>query len=344
MAKEKITVGASRQVSALARKALSYQKRQMFTNICCIALCPFIMVGLSALLGSFITGLIQKASPINGFMYCSNIDAMNSINIPYWGGPSEEPRLPTTGNENIPGAFVDKVYHVNWARVTGALGLSGPPGAQASNFIRACTQWFGEEYPYSDLYERDPNTPGESPAFIKDSTYYSQPLSGWIGALSQIGNDTFDALSLRKFINSQQRTESLVSAAPGVDYSLIGVKDKEPIIAFENFPSLAASPPNLGENSAGLLSSIVSRYFVELDLEKSNPIVGFVPTPWYNISTMSVFELDDAISSYIQNVVTEIAAVEKSDLLTRDPEKTNRVFLKVGQIINKLPHGCNSIY
>lgn len=32
------------QVRALARKALSYQKRQWFTNICCIALCPFFMV------------------------------------------------------------------------------------------------------------------------------------------------------------------------------------------------------------------------------------------------------------------------------------------------------------
>lgn len=34
----------SYQLRALSRKTLSYQKRQTLVNICCVAICPFIMV------------------------------------------------------------------------------------------------------------------------------------------------------------------------------------------------------------------------------------------------------------------------------------------------------------
>ena len=56
----KIELGQSRQVKALAGKALSFQKRQLFTNICCIGLCPLIMVVLAATMGNIVSNLITR--------------------------------------------------------------------------------------------------------------------------------------------------------------------------------------------------------------------------------------------------------------------------------------------
>ena len=61
---DQMVLGESRQVAALARKALSFQKRQMFTNVCCITLCPLIMVAVAGLLGSLITTLIQNSEVV----------------------------------------------------------------------------------------------------------------------------------------------------------------------------------------------------------------------------------------------------------------------------------------
>jgi hypothetical protein len=73
MDKESIVLGKSRQGAALLKKTLSYQKRQTFTNICCIryllliiSLCPIIMVGLSGFLGVFINGLILRGAAYSG--------------------------------------------------------------------------------------------------------------------------------------------------------------------------------------------------------------------------------------------------------------------------------------
>lgn len=41
----------SYQLKALFSRAYSIQKRQMFTNVFCIGLCPFLMVFISTLLG-----------------------------------------------------------------------------------------------------------------------------------------------------------------------------------------------------------------------------------------------------------------------------------------------------
>lgn len=63
---QSITPGKSRQVKALSMKAVSSQKRALFTNICCILLCPLLMVGFAAAFGQFISGLIQALTPISG--------------------------------------------------------------------------------------------------------------------------------------------------------------------------------------------------------------------------------------------------------------------------------------
>lgn len=61
-----IIPGKSRQVKALAMKAISSQKRAVFTNVCCIVLCPLLMVAFASILGNVILTLIQRSNPITG--------------------------------------------------------------------------------------------------------------------------------------------------------------------------------------------------------------------------------------------------------------------------------------
>ena len=66
---DNMTDNKPRPGAALAMKALSYQKRQTFTNCCCIFLCPLLMVAIAAGLGGLINGLIAKAVPANGTLF-----------------------------------------------------------------------------------------------------------------------------------------------------------------------------------------------------------------------------------------------------------------------------------
>lgn len=70
---EPIAPGKPRQIKALAMKAISAQKRAVFTNVCCILLCPLLMVGFAAAFGKVILGLIQKSTPISGNTFVSEI-------------------------------------------------------------------------------------------------------------------------------------------------------------------------------------------------------------------------------------------------------------------------------
>jgi hypothetical protein len=91
---EAIVLGKSRQATALAMKALSYQKRQTFTNVCCISICPLMMVLISAGLGNLITNLINNSQTKVEYVYCSNVPNMNPLNIPYW--TTDSVRFPST--------------------------------------------------------------------------------------------------------------------------------------------------------------------------------------------------------------------------------------------------------
>jgi hypothetical protein len=64
-----------KQATALVLKAVAFQKRQTFTNVCCICLCPVIMVIIASGLGELITSLINKSNLVNEFVYCSRVNA-----------------------------------------------------------------------------------------------------------------------------------------------------------------------------------------------------------------------------------------------------------------------------
>jgi hypothetical protein len=125
-----IKLGKSRQSTALALKSLSYQKRQTFTNVCCISLCPLIMVGISAILGSLITRLINSSQTPNEYVYCSNVNSMNALNIPRWNDtkiPFPFTDITAENKAEYPESTLGKVIHANWANVVFS-NNRGPPG------------------------------------------------------------------------------------------------------------------------------------------------------------------------------------------------------------------------
>lgn len=118
------------------------------------------MVGISGFLGWLITDLIAKGNPPDQYLYCSNLNSSNSINLPYWD--NKDSNISVTTSDNIPGANGNTIYQPNWSSI--------------KRSKKPCTFWFGLEYPFSNLYERDPITTGN---LVRDSSLMSRPLLGW---------------------------------------------------------------------------------------------------------------------------------------------------------------------
>eukprot|EP00833_Pecoramyces_ruminatium_P001316 jgi/Orpsp1_1/1175348/evm.model.c7180000053481.1 len=60
------------QVRAMLRKTLSYQKRQIVTNLCCVGLCPTIMIIIAFLLSILIEYLLRDLIKTEKYEYCTN--------------------------------------------------------------------------------------------------------------------------------------------------------------------------------------------------------------------------------------------------------------------------------
>nr|KAJ3420210.1 hypothetical protein HK105_005958 [Polyrhizophydium stewartii] len=178
-----IPVGKSRQITALAFKAVSFQKRQMFTNICCIrwvgslcdanvlfvvftkpsSLCPIFMISIAAGLGALITSLINQSISNTETIRCSNYDAMTSLRIPNWNSTQDIPQV--ARSPNWADATLPTLYATNYDIIS-SLSLSGPPGAASAFFQRPCVFWYGEKYPTSAIYER---ASGASDVYVRDA-------------------------------------------------------------------------------------------------------------------------------------------------------------------------------
>ncbi|KAG0365950.1 hypothetical protein BGZ54_005998 [Gamsiella multidivaricata] len=165
------------QYRALGRKTLSYQRRQVFVNVCCIGLCPILMVVIAGAMGIVITSLINNLSNPSDYLLCSDVDAMTPRGFPLVPQFSkEEVNFPTSPGSSIPNAKSDAIIkHVNWYVITGQLGFGSSPTITADS----CVWWFEKDYPFSSPYSKDPNI--STPSANQDSTYKPQPQGGWLG-------------------------------------------------------------------------------------------------------------------------------------------------------------------
>ncbi|ORX44544.1 hypothetical protein BCR36DRAFT_243569, partial [Piromyces finnis] len=112
------------QVRAMFRKTLSFQKRQLGTNICCVGVCPTMMIIIAFLLSLLIEYLLRDIIKTEKYEYCSN---------EYNG----KLYLPNTGSQEKQGNPDVRVCHYN------------PNGD-------SCSYWFGsndhfESFPYDTV-------------------------------------------------------------------------------------------------------------------------------------------------------------------------------------------------
>ncbi|KAI9204485.1 uncharacterized protein BJ171DRAFT_505933 [Polychytrium aggregatum] len=308
---------------ALARKAVAYQKRQWFTNICCICLLPALMVSIAAILAHVIQGLISTLIPSYEYMYCSNLDGMSPQN---WPLLNITPGMgsPITPKSQVPGATQD-VNNINqYILIDTSGGSSAGPGAGSLGYIHPCVYWLGEDYPYSSLYERNPNYTGTSlsPLFRRDSTYLAEPLHGWLSYILQPNpNITFS------FPNYQLRQWSLLAKSSQVSDSQVGSRPSQPLITnltnlLMTTPAAPFKPANV---SNGLLDTIPGRYWFNFSLTNAaNPLGGIQPVPYFDaVNGSSHTVLDNAISDSVANTLAQLATIDKSALTNNSGTATS---------------------
>ncbi|KAH6569157.1 hypothetical protein BASA50_008935 [Batrachochytrium salamandrivorans] len=340
-------LGPPRQLTALARKAYSYQRRQWFTNLCCISACPLIMVLVSTLLGNFIASLVLHSIPAADYLYCSKENASDSFNVPYWS--NFDPHLPSTNSTGLTDAINSTVTHTNWALLTPSASLT-PPDMFSLNYKRPCVYWYGEDYPQDQgsIYEI---SPGVSGTLIRDSAYLATPLGGWLNVLrASLSSRTNDWRADQQsqsdntiFLRTQRRTWVVYGADPSVDSKLIGVKNESIELSLAQLSGMPAGPAFMSpqDTDTGIFGTIPTRFFLNQGSIFLNTSMTGVAVPWFVPMGGDGFAIDDFISASIHKVIDEINNLDKSALLASPSNMRNiqYLYLQISKIHYNVPHG-----
>ncbi|KAJ3379607.1 hypothetical protein HDU92_006560 [Lobulomyces angularis] len=326
----------SNQFRALGRKTLSFQKRQMFSNICCISLCPFFMVVIAVLLGNLITSLLIKSqnSP-QELLFCSNIDSFNPNTNWYYSNLS---------NPDIKRRYIfdpkDKIERraLNYFSYANLDGLTSNPGAAALSYRHPCVQWFGQDYPMNSIYEKQPNY--SAPFSKKDSTYTVEPKFGWFETVMK----GLDQSLSQAFSQFQLRPWSLIKIGPNVPKALVGSRPKQDLISVQTgFMTVGPNAFPIANESKGFLDTYDTRYYMDFssDIKSGNfTLNGFQAVPYYEDSNS--IDLDDALATKLNEVIQKISQVDKTVLFksNRTPLELIDFYNRVNSVLNLMPYGA----
>ncbi|KAI9328048.1 hypothetical protein DFJ73DRAFT_904539 [Zopfochytrium polystomum] len=314
----------SNNVRALAYKAISYQKRQVFANVCCISCCPLIFVLIAAALGSVVQTLLNNSTTIEDIQYCSNFPSLHLDGFPRYN----------TSDPLIHGANVTN--------------------GKAVNFMRHV---YIDNYPHnSDIYERNSNA---SLSQKIDSTYYPPPDGGWISVLSS----NSDSEALNRFTQNQLNFWGVSSASSDALSSILGVPTSSAVAVASlqsfltatnltvfvdpSFSTGAATATSTNTAGSGLLGAIGSRLYA--NISSTTGLQGFIPVPYFvapnasassNPST-SDLALDDDLTARIQDLLVQLAQLNKTVLQETDPSTSalTDFYVRAGAVTAKMPHG-----
>ncbi|KAI8602336.1 hypothetical protein EDD21DRAFT_372164 [Dissophora ornata] len=314
------------QFRALGRKTLSYQRRQVFVNVCCIGLCPILMVVIAGAMGVVITGLINNLGTPSDYLLCSNVDAMTSRGFPLV--PSTQKGVvdfPTSPGSSIPNAKADAtINNVNWYIVPGVLGFGSSPTITADS----CVWWFEKDYPYSSPYSKDPNLTTSSANL--DSTYKPQPSGGWLGP---------QELLAPVELTTEQMYPWLLAA--DLSGGLGGTRPQQ--------PQIDAKTGNLSGQpfGTGLLGAMDTYYYANITTDPTTSIpavTGFQAVPFYQTAagSGSPSDVDDALTDEIRILVDGLALVNKTAIMAQDPTAQQLIdyYSQIGDLVQKMPIGA----
>ncbi|KAI8925004.1 hypothetical protein BC831DRAFT_550956 [Entophlyctis helioformis] len=333
-----------RRLAALAIKSYVYQKRQWFTNLCCIACCPLMMVVISSLIGGLLTALITRSLSSNEFIYCSNRNAMTPLNVPNWN-TSDLTVLPQSPGDDFKsiGAAQSVVYHSNYAVISYTGGSTRATFVSSSGKM-PCVYWYGDQYPTGgSLYEQAPSVSGK---LLRDSSYIHQPSIGWINAITAgLTNGLIDTTTYTLFNSQQQRQWTIYGNSPDVSSSSLGTLARQSNISFQQFSAIPANTPSFVPTTmspaAGILGTLPTRYW--LDLGSYGGSRGAQEIPWFQYQTGDDNAMDDYFGTALQTVIDQIARLDKS-ALQRSSQATvaakQNLYLQIDAILNQLPYGA----
>ncbi|KAL2915890.1 hypothetical protein HK105_204591 [Polyrhizophydium stewartii] len=308
---------------AFSHKAIAFQRRQWFTNICCVTLCPFLMIMVAFVLKSVITSLSNSSGSFQ-ILYCSDQLSINEQNWPIFNLSSYG--ITVTSGSTVPNANPNMpVKHANYFTRASLVDLSSRDVfSQLTSTTVAgsmpCTQWFGQMYPYNDssVYERLPRTSTHPEYAFKDSLYASELNSGWLDVLQPIINGDSvakqqQALSLvRSFAAYQMRPWAIVTLDPKVNATLIGTAPKQ--AALTSLSSIPNYVLNTGANASGMLDTIEPRYAIDISVSPL-ALKGAQKVPFFNFTGFTKqSQMDAYFESAIRNAVADLASVDSSAL------------------------------
>ncbi|KAG0204882.1 hypothetical protein BGX28_003341 [Mortierella sp. GBA30] len=312
------------QLRALGRKTLSFQRRQVFVNVCCIGLCPILMVIIAGAMGIGITSLINNLGNPSDYLLCSDVDAMTPRGFPLVPSFSkQEVNFPTSPGSSIPNAKAGAtIKHVNWYIVPGKLGFGASPTITADS----CVWWFGKDYPHSSPYAKDPNitTPGSD----LDSTYKPQPQGGWLGPNQLIAPIELTKAQTYPWVLAADETGGLAGSRP-------------------RQPAVDARAGNVTGQpfGTGLLGTMDTRYFANITTDTSTGIPSvkeFQPVPFYQQVPGSSGATDDALTQQIRVLVDGLARVDKTAIRAKDPSPQQLIayYSQIGTLVQNMPMGA----
>ncbi|KAJ3182707.1 hypothetical protein HDU87_008046 [Geranomyces variabilis] len=356
------------QARALGRKALSFQRRQWFTNVCCIALCPIMMVVVSALVGYFVSNVIKGQDKGYDILYCSDQPSFNQQNWPIFNldadqgianntaGPSQSEQVPRVA----PGRLVK---HANFY----SLLLLATAGGDLQSLTQLgllslfpsipCISWFGEGYPTStltsDVYEHPTSLKTNAYATL-DSAYTSEVRTGWLDIFrSDILADPKQlrqAISLGgQFAQYQIRPWAAVGYAANVSRTEVGAAPQQPpLLALTAIPAtIPGAPPfanfKPGSTANGMLDTIEPRWYISVDV-LSTSITGIQQVPYFEVyppETTSADDLNTLMANQLQAALNNLTQVDQSAVYNsaRTDADLAKFITSATAALEQLPYG-----
>ena len=354
-----ITLVKPNLMRAFTRKALSYQKRQRFQNLCCVLFCPFSIVMVSLILKVLVSQLTADDVTTNfgiflcliiDVLYCSNKRSVNEQNWPIYNISS--PVIARLNASEVPGATRD-VRAVNYLSRLSLVDVSGrDPITQLASASLAssvsCSQWFGEQYPTGPQKIYEPDIKPIHPYSTKDSLYTSEIRSGWLDVLEPT-NDGRDlenvyakqALSLlRTFITYQTRPWAIVGASNDGDKQKIGSAPQEP--SFKDANRIPGGVGIFPKGGSGILNTIESRYYAK-GTAIPPKLNGYQKVPFFLTNFSSPEIMNDYLIEAIRTTIKSIGKLQPTSpelgKISADVAVAD-AFFRLQEAVNDMPYGA----
>lgn len=305
------------QVRAMFRKTLSYQKRQLGTNICCVGACPTMMIIIAFLLSLLVEYFLKDLMEVKKYEYCSNI-------------PEGYPILPNS-EERFKADETDVRYKHYYS---GGAFSSGSP----------CSYWFGtNDNFHSEPYDKVVDNLNSNMA--KDTSF--------IAPLGNGGNYQYLFSQIGKLASMDMSQMDNFMSGPGaqiiseVDFISENVIRPWGYVAFNrNHPEHASilgsrpeGPANItmtglmmdsyNKSGNGILENTFTRYFINLGGDITEKNIGslagneitFERIPYFELVQISnTNELDDIIRNRME-LVNKMLSNNTLDSYTDDEKR-----------------------